>query len=772
MKKQGVVTLTAAAVLAGVAVTNSSVQADTNTANNGTVQKKTTTTAVTQAKSTVSAAQQEVKTAQANVSKAQASVANAAAAKSSAQSTLTAASSSASSATTAQSTAQQYKDAATSEGIDKAQSAVDSAQTQTNAAQQAASSAQQSVSAAQTDVSAKSSAASTANSAVTAKQQVVSSAQTQVDKDQAATSLATAQTAASNAQSAVDQTNDQIKSVTGDAEQAGIVLSQSYVDAYKDSLNDNGDDDTVMDRLENEVDNFETTAQITEYQPTTKDSNEVVDDVSNLTYAQAKSLTDFAASVINGLRAQVGSDPVQVTYGSVQAIMLAVAQEEKEDFDAFTEGSLAEMNSEAWWDTDFSTLGVKMTAYSETEPGAGKYEIGLDGWDLPTWQLYSTKNHTMAELKGGVYDDIQTLLKTQTGASNLLGQKLPDDMKGEYLGATFDSYGTLHLFFIDNYDASKIAAEEAQDASDDGASSGSSLLSGHEIPADAVFFKDTTTPAPFEIKSSSDTDSQETLTDLQTKLSTEQTKLTAANKALASAQLAAKDLGVTASDADAAQLAADQSKLATAKTELASAQKLVTTTKAALAEAQATLDAAQTQQATATKALSEAKATLKAAQQYLNNLQNADTNLTDAQATVTKAQANLLAAQKAYDATLAPVQTAQTALEAAKAALAVAKERLTTAQATLSKYQVVNGSKEDVTFSSNKSGKAQKVTLADKTTKSAAVVNKGKKAILQKQAVATTLPQTNSQDQGYLALLGMALLSLIGFAGVGRKRRI
>ncbi|OAD63803.1 hypothetical protein A7K95_08030 [Pediococcus parvulus] len=677
MKKQKLVTLATAAMIAGVAATATSidsVKADTKPSTDSSA--KTTSEATTQDKSAVSGAQKSVATAQAAKNAAQSTANSTAASKSAAKTQLVKASSSADAASSAQSAAEQYKSEATSEGITKAQVAVSSAKSETSAAQQAVSVAQTPVSAAKADVAAKSSAASSAQSAV-------NTINSQISKIEAKTST----------------------------EKASITLAKSYINAYKKYLSDITND-TARDNLDTAVKSFDKTAKITDYKATTADKNEKITNVGKLTTAQAKELTTFTAGVINALRAQVGTEAVKVSDGSVKLIQLEVAQEEKEKYNAGKEGDTAEMNSSVWNDADLTSAGIKSTAVKDY---FGKYKSYVDDWDYPLWTFYSTKNLTMADLKEAAFEAVQYALQASDYVrGDLLGSKASADVKGEYLGATFDNYGTLHLNFIINFDAAKVAAAASGNDFGGGGTGGY----GTEIPASSKFFDNQTTPV---LKSTSS----------------------------------------SLSAADTATLKKDKANLVVA-------QKKVTTANAALKSAKAILSAVQAKVNAANKVLTTAKQTQKTAEQYLSNLGNADANLATAKQAVIDAQTNLVAAKAAYAKTIAPDQVAQEALKVAKAVLTTAETKLSVAKANLAKRQNAAAQKTLVLKKSGSNSNVQQVVWYDHGVSN----RQTQKLASNNQSKSQALPQTDDANQSYLVLIGMALLSLIGLGTLDKKRRI
>lgn len=542
------------------------------------------------------------------------------------QAQLTTATSNASTAAASQATAQQNKDEATSAGIAQAETAVETAQSTAATASQAA---------------------TTANSQVATQQQAVSAAQTQVNKDQAATDLATAQTAATNAQNTVDETNSQVDALKAkeNTESAGITLSQSYIDAYNSQGTYNSQDENynpdLLVQVENEIKNFPNTATIIEYQPTAADEEAKVTDAGQLTFDQSKELTTFAASIINGIRKQIGVAPIKVTDGAVKIIMLRAAQEVKEGNDAGKSNALYEQNfNKAWNDADLTSAGIKSNLVSDAEIAneVGKYNYEINGRDTLPMRLDSTtswinngieSSYTMASLKQKVYEAIQSMLANPNQyyeePNSLLTGK-DDELLDQYLGVVFDAYGNLHMYFIDNYKATDNSGNE------------------YEIPTDSIFFNGETTPAPLSATGGLTTADQAKLKDLQATLTTQQATLKSAKAALATAQAAATKLGVTAA-VDATILQADQAKLATAKAALATAQKTATTAQAALNSAKANLTKAQQKALIADQALTAAKTAQQKAEQHLADLQNADANLAAANAAVAQAQTDLVAAQ-------------------------------------------------------------------------------------------------------------------------------
>ena len=737
MKKTPLFTLTAAATIAGLALAN----------------PQSTHAATKPATSTVQTIDNDEAAAQTAVDQAQQAADATAAAKADAEADLSAAQTTADQTAADKAAAEATKAEATPEAIAQAQADADAAAATTADAQAASDAADQTVSDAQADVDTKAAADEAAQTAKTAADDAVTAAQAaltgeddpavtasqhavdeaQAAADQAGTAVDDATAAQTQAQQAVDEATN------ADAEVGGVVLTPDFLEAFQEAEAFDGDYYT-FDWTNNALAKARDATQLIDYQPTAADEAEIVPDFTHLTNAEARELSEFAASIINDIRTQFGIAPIHVSDGSVQAALLHVG------------GNLYRGNygdsSFYDWDSEISvdaaqTLGLPTGTQYDTNQGEGPAEVfgAGDIWDGVMSFSFDLNDNgdnpaPMANLKRGVLAAIASLLSTtdySTTESDIYvaGPSLTGEWRGQpewltdlllsqsyyqdfdYLGVMINEAGELRLTYTN--------------------------VTGvdHSYP----FFNNTTTPAP--IAHTQDTTAlakaQQALADATTALTTAQATKTAADTTLQTAQAKLAADQQTA----AANAAANQGTL-TANLEAAEAQATAAATTAtathdALTAAQTALTAAQTAADEAHDALTAAQAAETAAADHLEALQQADANLALAQAADEAAQAALADAQAAYEATLAPAAAAASALKAAQAHLA-------TVQHWLALHQKHTGAKPTAAL--------KQVNLAKV-----------------KPVAASTLPSTGDTHQSVLALLGLSLLSLLGGTALQRKRR-
>ena len=814
MKKTPLITLATAAAIAGVGAATSSNQV-----------AAATSTTTTKAPDPSNTAEKNVQAAQTNVDTAKAASDKTQQAKQTASQTLTDAKKSRQQAQTASDQAQATKARATPAGIQKAQQAVDDAQTTQKAAQTTADTAQSEVADAQQAVT-QAETAQKAADAITAKaqsavadaqkqvttqtpadtkaaQQAVTAAQTAVTTDTAAntkaqqaatqadTAVANAQQTATSAQSAVDKTAATVKAQQGTG---GLKMPAGYMDAYHSWPDSDDLSDAQREKLEAAAEKrlIQAKSQVVMlgYTPTDADKAEEIADMTKLTQAQTRELSEFAASVLNDIRQQMGISALQVTDGSTIAAPMVGGTGEAMLHQFYGNPSGYDINP------DFSqsvakAAGIPIGRSNSYEDDNGKTivevygdgymeDIGSEwGWDLSN----GDKTGTMSNLKAGVVAYLGMMLDGTNYATNSADitatgpwraeadrhydgtPDLVDDLLlGEgsqgtsdpydYLGVTIDENGQLRFIFQSMTGVSKSAA----------------------------YFNNATTPAPI----AHPTDPQ-----AASRLATQQAALTKAQQALTDAK-AAQTKAASAKTAAATKLAASQAALKAAQTALTKAQATapkdstaLTQAKQALAQAQTKLTQAQAaaaqikvqvdatyqtlaeKQAAADKAqqaLTAAKAAVTKAQAWLNALQNADANVETAQAALTDAEQAVVAAQKAYDETIAPAKAAADQLTKAQAQLTTAQAQL----AAVKQHQAQVKALADQSLQKHQARPLQTKTPVTKAaaTKAAAAIQKAKPAV-------ATMPQAGEAAQsGLLGLVGAALLSLIGFGAYNLKKRV
>lgn len=693
---------------------------------------------------------------------------------------------------------------ATGTALNQAQDAVNDKNNAVNGAQQAVDQAQQVVKS--IDTVAAQAAVDQDQSAIDTQTKTVSDAQTAAD--QANTAANTAQTNADNAQAAVDATTNQLNNMDSRVDVGGVVMPAGYKQAYQnraDAYNNafdavfNGDydDDANVAQAQAAGEAAEAKAdaalaaiekQVIEidYQPTTADKNTKIDDVSNLTEAQVRELSDFTAAIINDVRGQLGLTPIRVTDGSAKLAYLMI---NKNEGDGETFGVSGGNNPMVKADVG-SQVGIPSDSWDDasTEYNSA-LATPLEDFAEWGWHLYHTNDQTMATLKGGIADYLYTHLDTRdntvvTGEQSSRGSVLdmmatePGNVysygNGEdvenydensprdlYLGTTFDNQGKIHVISITDFD--------------------------HSIPASSTFFNNTQTPAALSHVAVKDSALEATL-DTQTQA------LTAAKATLATAQ---KDLAdktsskVSATNALAklqTQLTTDQATLkeaqlnnatpeevAQAKAAVVTAKQALTTAQTELTTANQTLATAKTANDEAQAALTTATAKLAKAQAYLDSLENADANLASANQDLAAAQAAYQQAQADYQQKLTVSKSTGAAVKLAEQTLATAKAKLAAETAHAQAVQAI----DDLLQATKTKGHAsvQPVAVATKhavgdtinqvTTSLTTAANKAKAA----NQANSVLPQTGAQPATFLAYLGALLFGLFSLAGVGLKRR-
>lgn len=792
----------------------------------------TTTTdgqqAVSQAATKTTTAKQAVSQATSTATSAQTAANDASAAKATAQKTLNSASSSVQAASDAQKQAVATKAAATPENITNAQQAVSDASTVQSQAQSQATSTATTVSQAQADVNAKSSAVTAAQQELTQAQnkvkQVTTTAQNTVDQDKASVATQTkavsdaqnvqnqanntvvkAQTTVKTAQTAVDATNAKIKNADSSVEVGGIVMPSGYKEAYAkradlygkafDAVYDeNGDNwdaanDAGNKALEPLVAIQKKVVKI-DYQPTVADKAEKVPEISNLTESQVRELSDFTASMMNDVRKQLGFTPIKVSDGSAKLGYLLINKNagDGETFSAMGGNEPAVKQGVG------AQVGVPFFDFDSNEGDQLEYGEGLniqiEDCAGESWKLYRTNDHTMADLKAGIADYIYEQLSTDNGTVTVFNSpasygSFPDLMLTEpgnnyFYGAMGDlvhDYKTRELYLSTTYDATGLIHVILYTNDD------------NDIPKGSIFFKNTTTPAPISHVAPENSALEVTLKS-QTKA------LTTAKASLISAQ---NDLKTAASKTSVAtdkltslkqQLAADEAGLKQVQNTKAfvSAKAAVTAAKAKIAVATAELTTAKQTLATAKAADDKAQTALKAAtdkvakaKAYLLNLENADTTLTTANEDLAQAQAAYEAAQADYDEKVTAADTTSAALATAKEAVATAKANLAQATAREQALKAVETAAQADRITTGQPKVQNLVMTNNVSTTSAAHVTKTVATVgttegnaaksLKAKAGAAALPQTDEQSTSFLSLLGMMLLGLFGFAGVGLKRK-
>lgn len=167
------------------------------------------------------------------------------------------------------------------------------------------------------------------------------------------------------------------------------------------------------------------------YTPSAADKAEKITDSANLTTAQQTELTNFAAQVINGMRAQFGSIPVTVTHDSV-----GFAQQVAKNYDAdnwYYKGTGTDAHDIPALNKAAASYGLDETNYSEDGGGTGFI------------QDYTT----MAGLKTGVFSALQAMVYNDAASNWGHAVSIVMDGGNDYLGVSVDKMGQLHFNLLD-----------------------------------------------------------------------------------------------------------------------------------------------------------------------------------------------------------------------------------------------------------------------------------------------------------------------------------
>lgn len=592
-----------------------------------------------------------------------------------------------------------------------AQSAVDDQNKVVNQASAAASDAAKAASQAASNLSQANSAVNADSSDVAAKSATAS--QTKAAKD--------------NAQEAVNTTNKQISDVKdkikGYADNS-ITVSQSTVDAYhayNEAFNTYFNDKTSANEaaMNKALDAFyaalQANGELNHYNSSSSEKDVMVD-MNNLTTEQQNEINDFAAKLINQVRKEWGTDS---QYGLVTPTtgMQSFAKEIAQKYQA-SNWSISQGH-------DVPAITQTAKEYGLND-GDNYYEDAGQGY--PT--IWSGDSQvSMDELKGAIYDCINSMLFNDGGSSNghmrsLIGE-MTGNPKGTYFGMATNALGgvTGQLHF-------ELAPEDSTYISNHPLfeQKGGTTKSNYTDPRTALQNQlnelnntlgqqqSTLTNA-----TNADNDAQSALSEAQTKLQNDQTAATSAKKANDDAQqdLATKNhnlseennklsnlnalLAAAVNDKNTAKKILDnfnadqqtklqayqeaQKNLNKANVELQSAKEAEQTAIEKVNQAKSVLDQKTQAVKDAQTKKSQDEANLSKLQQNLTDLQNAPKLLADAQEQLKKDQSTLDSAnqdlQKQKDL-LTPLVAATTAaqqkLNEAKQVQTRANEQLASAK--------------------------------------------------------------------------------------------
>jgi len=482
----------------------------------------------------------------------------------------------------------------------------------------------QAVSTAQTNLDNGKKAQSNKDQAIKDAQTGVSSAETKLS--QATTALATAKAdqtnkdqAVTSAKSALDVAKQGVTETTTSSEKMYDVpkatyapaLSQGYIDAIKALANGTGTTDAVDTAVyevpyadpkygatADSLNDFNSTGtryykgQYIPYGAEDTDATEIAD-FQHLSKEQQIRLTTYAASIINELRAKVGTKPVTVGDSSLQ-----LAEAFNNNANGYVSGTGGEYNP---LNTQDLTLNDKLNMAKESTNTTGS-ALAIRTSSIPHFLDLNENLTTMARIKQVLYTGIvNTLMGGESntgsedrfsGALSLLGLKDEDKTNlGVGLGAMVSQLNK-------GYEASITLSAPQSTTATTKKVDAKAVETAQKAYDDAV-------KASNQAKSTVQS-AQTTYTNAETALATARTNLSnvVGNKidvpALEKALADAKD-----------KLAQDTKALQTAKESLALAKSNATDKAKALAEAKTALETAKAEQSNAEQSLATAKGELE-----------------------------------------------------------------------------------------------------------------------------------------------------------------
>ncbi|WP_187230007.1 SEC10/PgrA surface exclusion domain-containing protein [Ligilactobacillus salivarius] len=646
---------------------------------------------------------------------------------------------------TAQEQAKQASDTVTEQTnkVSNAQETVNDAQKNTSAAQADVNTAQKAVDDAKTvmdpaNVQATVDAANKAEAQVNQDKQDVATAQNNLENAKAAD--ATRQTNIDNAQKAVDTAQANVEFSTKQAQEMKDQLNkyQGIKDAAQkevDGLNDKLSNVNIIElpkgytkeayRAWNEanykkyigtataedlqaIKNWEdiTSQEVNNSYKHNKidEDNKILNgDIHNLTQSQLEELATFTASLLNPLRKQIGSIPLEVSKGSVE-IAQDVAKKYEQD------------NWTAWGNVKDSTFkGHDINGLVEV---ANKYNFQDIGENLGGNALmYGSDN--MDQLKEYTYVILVDMLlhdgdsnwghaRAALGLLNNADSYGGDDEQVDhaYIGVSFDNIPgalmgsqehfnfmyTPYGYVLNEDNTARISTNEKFNATP------VAILSTEDLVTQLNTAKAKLASATDALNKAKDADTQaqQILTKNKAELTTAQDNLTkaqnvpvqtaTAQKALTDAQnkLAAdtkiNEDAQAKKEAALGDEAAKQKVLDQAKANLATAQKALTDAQAKQKAAENSLSAEKAKLASLQQVANEKTQDVKAAQVALDDVKNKLAALENAPLLVKAAEDKLAAAQKALDPVENVLVSEKAKLSALKQDLADAQADVTTAQ--------------------------------------------------------------------------------------------
>lgn len=544
---------------------------------------------------------------------------------------------------------------------------------------------------AQTKVSNATTAKKNADSALADAQKSETPAQNDYNSKNDAASKA--QKAYNDAQAATKDAQSKVDSLSGSHTEVNntITLPAGYKEAfnaYEKAMIDPSVDNATIKELSQKLRNVARAGlSSNSYQDQKADESEKVD-YKNLTDAQKKELSMFAAHLVNQVRAQMGANKVIVSPASVAEATTVVKKGYNDpSWDVFgnhlTDGKGHNKSF-------ISSQSINMV--ENVEASLQSFQSSDHGWV----KAPIANNLTMNDLKKAVYNDTVAFLFADAGsawghANNIISSEtiLGSDTRVA-LGVDFDKYGYSHYEYMVIDPSNHLADNVYSEAPASGDATAKALASAK---------------ADLAAKQSAEATAKKANDAAQAALSTAKAALNAAKANTAAKQKAADQATTDLANANNAltqaqnQLKADQATQASAKAALdnskqgssdksaaikaaqdkvAAAQKALDNAKANLTAKQDALKKAQADLAAKQKAVSAAEAQLKQDQQALAELQNGKT---DPKTVLAQKKADLAKAEDALKTANAKVAAAKAALDKANAAVKPAQDAQKKAQA-------------------------------------------------------------------------------------------
>uniref|UniRef100_UPI0026F0BBA7 SEC10/PgrA surface exclusion domain-containing protein n=1 Tax=Limosilactobacillus coleohominis TaxID=181675 RepID=UPI0026F0BBA7 len=521
-----------------------------------------------------------------------------------------------------------------------------------------------------------------------------------------------AQSATKEAQSKVDQINDELASVNT------ITLPSGYkeaYEAYENAIINHASNDELK-RLSKNITSIGKAGLQNNAYKDQKDDESITVNYSNLTTDQKKALSIFAATLVNQINSQMGTNSVSVTSLSVENASNVVKQAYNDpSWDAFGEHMI-----DGKGHNNDALQKIADQGIGNAENIAGSLENWGINDDGSFYKLPIDGNLTMNDLKRAIYNDILRMMFADAGsgwghATNFIESDKYQLTRGNItLGVDYDKYGYSHFELSQGTNQNHLSDNayilpSTENLVNELATAKNNLVDKQNEETQAKTANDSAQVALSNAKSALDganakvTNAQnqadtanEKLNNATTVLNNLEDQLTSDTNKQASAKqtldLYKADLATKQANVEAAQ-----TKVQTEEAALKEANDTLSNKKQALTAAQNNLNDKQKAVTDAKKQLDDDKNALLSLQSALADLQNSPKVLAEKQADLTNKQAALQAAQTkvqteqaALDSLNSELQTAQnaktdaekayndalTALETAQSALTTAKNNL------------------------------------------------------------------------------------------------